>query len=410
MDRDKLDIHIQHIVEGLRLSFNLSTLSREDLLRQIELKVKTLAQIQDMAVGDQVEIMDAVFARVRGYDVLDQLIHDPNVTEIMVNAYDSIFYEKEGRVHASSIGFASAEIYRNVIQKIVDEAGKEVHLRNPILDCRMADGSRVNIVLSPIAAKGDVMTIRRFARQAFRLADLVDNQTLSQEAAAFLQTGVRKKQSIFISGGTGSGKTTLLNVLAGEIPRTERLISIEDARELNFSKHPNWIALEARRKNMQGEGEISIRDLIRTALRMRPDRIIVGEVRGAEALDMLQAFNTGHEGSLSTGHANSIIEMQSRLETMVLSADAKLPFYAIRQQIGRAFDICIHIQRQEDGSRKVAEIAKLEFAGDELNYKTLFKLDGGKLTKLESDVNEGLVSKIDQMKKDRNREEVKAID
>lgn len=409
MDRGQIDIHIENIVGTLRNQTNLALLSKDDLLQLIEKEVKSISHNLNLTISEQVEILDATFARIRGYDILDKLIHDSSVTEIMVNAYDRIFYEKGGKVYASNFAFASPEIYRNVIQKIVDEAGKEVHLRNPILDCRMKDGARVNIVLSPIAAEGDVMTIRRFGEQTFTLNDLVDNKTLSQVAADFLKDSVRKKKSMFISGGTGSGKTTLLNVLAGEIPKDERLITIEDARELNFDGHPNWIALEARRKNVQGEGEISIRDLIRTALRMRPDRIIVGEVRGAEALDMLQAFNTGHEGSLSTGHANSIIEMQSRLETMVLSADAKLPFHAIRQQIGRAFDLCIHIQRQLDGSRKVGEIAQMVFKEDQLTYKSLFRLEGDKLAQV-ADLQERRIEQRDSSTPGMEDLEVKSHD
>ena len=317
-------------LDRLRKSMDVTRLDDRSLVQAIEEQLRLDTDWQKRSLNERSSILNGVYSAIRGYDILDVYFSDPEVTEIMVNRFDEVYVEKTGVVQRVKNGFATEEKYHDIIQKIVNDAGKEVHQRTPIVDCRMKDGSRVNVVLQPISGGDAALTIRRFRKHIFSLADLVENGTLSASAAAFLRKSVRAKINIFISGGTGSGKTTLLNALANEIDRHERLITIEDARELNFENIENWVALEARRPNAAGDGEITIRDLIRASLRMRPDRIIVGEVRGPEALDAIQAMNTGHDGSFSTGHANSVSDMQLRLETMILSGHDGLPLPAIR--------------------------------------------------------------------------------
>lgn len=370
MNPEKMD---QWLTE-LRENYTVASLTDTELIGAIEKTLHKDPFTERISAKEFAESIDDLYAMIRGYDILDRLLEDRSITEIMVNRYDAIFVEKDGHLMRVPIRFSSEERYQNLIQKIVAEAGKEVHQRTPITDCRMADGSRVNIVLEPIAQGSAALTIRRFREHIYTLGELVQNGTLSPEAADFLRRCVRAKLNIFISGGTGSGKTTLLNALASEADPEERLISVEDARELNFEGHENWIALEARRANATGEGEISIRDLIRTTLRMRPDRIVVGEVRGKEAIDMLQAMNTGHDGSFSTGHANSIHDMQLRLETMVLSGHEGLPLSAIRQQIGSAIDLFVHVARLRDHRRYVTAIEEPYPEAGQICYHPLFQM------------------------------------
>ncbi|HEY4390942.1 MAG TPA: ATPase, T2SS/T4P/T4SS family, partial [Paenibacillus sp.] len=268
------------------------------------------------------------------------------------------FVEQNGRVRKLALHFESQERLEDIIQAIVSGVNRVVNESSPIVDARLKDGSRVNIVLPPIALKGPTMTIRKFPEHPLTMEQLIEKGSLSEEAARFMQTLVRSKYNVFISGGTGSGKTTFLNALSRYIPADERVITIEDSAELQIVTLPNLVSLETRNANTEGRGEISIRDLIRSSLRMRPDRIVVGEVRGREALDMLQAMNTGHDGSLSTGHANSSIDMISRLETMVLSG-ADLPLGVVRQQISSAIDIIVHLSRLRDRSRRVLEISEV---------------------------------------------------
>lgn len=304
-------------------------------------------------------IISTIFNSMRRLDVLQPLLEDDSITEIMVNAPDLIFIEQNGKVRQLDIKFESAEKLDNVIQSVVSKVNRVVNEASPIVDARLQDGSRLNVVLPPIALKGPTMTIRRFPDKPLTVEDLVSLGSLSIEAANLLRKLVEAKYNIFVSGGTGSGKTTFLNALSNFIPVNERIITIEDSAELQLNNIKNLVSLETRNPNTEGKGEISIRDLIRTSLRMRPDRIIVGEVRGAETLDMLQAMNTGHDGSLSTGHANTTKDMLSRLETMVLSA-APLPIEVIRKQIAAALDIIIHLGRLRDGSRKVLEISEVK--------------------------------------------------
>lgn len=359
-------------LDRLRKSMDVTRLDDRSLVQAIEEQLRFDTDWQKRSLNERSSILNGVYSAIRGYDILDVYFSDPEVTEIMVNRFDEVYVEKAGVVQRVKNGFATEEKYHDIIQKIVNDAGKEVHQRTPIVDCRMKDGSRVNVVLQPISGGDAALTIRRFRKHIFSLADLVENGTLSASAAAFLRKSVRAKINIFISGGTGSGKTTLLNALANEIDRHERLITIEDARELNFENIENWVALEARRPNAAGDGEITIRDLIRASLRMRPDRIIVGEVRGPEALDAIQAMNTGHDGSFSTGHANSVSDMQLRLETMILSGHDGLPLPAIRQQIASAIDLFVHVSRLRDHRRYVVSIEEPYWENDSLHYHPLF--------------------------------------
>ncbi len=300
-----------------------------------------------------------VFYALRGLDVLQELVEDPQITEIMVNGYQQIFYEKQGRIHKWDRQFASREKLEDVIQSMVAVGNRMVNESMPIVDTRLRDGSRVNIVLEPVAIDGSVITIRKFPAKPMQMADLLRIGSLSEQMAEWLQALVAAGYNIFVSGGTGSGKTTFLNALSGYIPSDVRVVTIEDSAELQLRGILNLVRLETRVSNLENVAEISIRQLIRTALRMRPDRIIVGECRGAEALDMLQAMNTGHDGSLSTGHANSCQDMLRRLETMVLMG-MELPISAIRAQIASGIDVLVHLGRLRDRTRKVLDIMELD--------------------------------------------------
>lgn len=304
-------------------------------------------------------LVDNVYESIRGLGILGKIIADKSITEVMINGYDTIFVERAGKLEQIPEKFESQERLRNIITKFVQDMGRSVNESNPIVDTRLADGSRVNVVLDPIALNGPIVTIRRFPEEGMTIQKLISYGSITPEAAVFLQKLVRAKYNIFISGGTGSGKTTFLNALSNYIPQTERVITIEDSAELQIRHIPNLVRLETRNANSSGTGGISMRDLIKSSLRMRPERIVVGEVRGEEALDMLQAMNTGHDGSISTGHANSAEDMISRLETMVLSGAAGLPLEAIRQQIASAVDIIIHLSRMRDSSRKTMSISEV---------------------------------------------------
>lgn len=302
---------------------------------------------------------EQVFHALRGLDVLEELLEDPQITEIMVNGYQHIFYEKKGQLVQWDKQFSSGEKLEDVIQSIVAAGNRVVNEAAPIVDTRLRDGSRVNIVLAPIAIDGSVITIRKFPEHPMRMEDLLALGSLSQEIADVLKQLVQAGYNMFVSGGTGSGKTTFLNALSGYIPHSERVITIEDSAELQLNDIPNLVRMETRVANLENVTEIPIRQLIRTALRMRPDRILVGECRGAEALDMLQAMNTGHDGSLSTGHANSCRDMLRRLETMVLMG-MELPVSAIRAQIASGIDVLIHLGRLRDRTRKVLDIVEVD--------------------------------------------------
>ena len=351
----------------------------EGVLACIDTLIRREEGYRSLPISEKQWLRKRVFDSFRRLDILQELLEDPAVTEIMVNGTQAVFYEKAGRLYRWDKRFAAAARLEDLIQRIVAGVNRAVNTASPIVDARLADGSRVNVVLPPAAPDGPILTIRRFSANVMTLEHLIEVESLTREAADFLAEQVRGGSNLFISGGTGSGKTTLLNALSGCIPEGERVVTIEDSLELQLSIE-NLVRLEVRNENLQGKGAIGIRDLIRTALRMRPDRLIVGEVRGPEALDMLQAMNTGHDGSLSTGHGNSPRDMLSRLETMVLMAEA-LPLQAIRSQISSALDLLVHLERRRDGSRRVTQIAEVMGLEDgDIQLAELFSAgEGGKL-------------------------------
>lgn len=337
----------------------LSQLSDDELTAEIEAIVDEQTRNQYYPIQVKVNLVQQVYSSIRGFGLLDSIISDDTITEVMINGPDNVFIEKSGKLIKLDTCFESQRRLEDIIQRIVGLAGREVNQANPICDTRLPDGSRVNVVLPPIALCGPTLTIRKFSKNPMTIERLIQYGSITQEIADKLELLVRSKYNIFISGGTGSGKTTFLNALSNYIPKDERVITIEDSAELQITGVDNLVSLETRNANASGAGQISIRDLIKSSLRMRPERIVVGEVRGGEALDMLQAMNTGHDGSLSTGHANSTEDMLSRLETMVLQGASGLPLEAIRQQIGSAIDIIIHLSRLRDKSRKTMEITEV---------------------------------------------------
>ncbi|WP_342410493.1 CpaF family protein [Paenibacillus sp. FSL R10-2778] len=335
-----------------------SAVGNRELTQYIERTILDSENLRYLTAQEKHELVKRLFDSFRGLDVLQPLVDNPAITEIMINSHTEIFVEEEGQIRRLHLEFESISRLEDIIQTVVSGVNRVVNDSSPIVDARLKDGSRVNIVLPPVALKGPAMTIRKFPETPMTMQDLVHREALSLEAAELLQILVAAKYNIFISGGTGSGKTTFLNALSQYIPPQERVITIEDSAELQIVTVPNLVSLETRNANTEGRGEISIRDLIRSSLRMRPNRIVVGEVRGAECLDMLQAMNTGHDGSLSSGHSNSAHDMVSRLETMVLSA-AELPVAVVRQQISSAIDIFVHLSRLRDRSRRVMEISEV---------------------------------------------------
>jgi pilus assembly protein CpaF len=337
----------------------LSKISDEELEERVEEIVTQKIGNLYCSIDQRVSIVQQVYSSIRGFGLLDSIISDDSITEVMINGPDNIFIEQNGHLYKLEKKFESQRRLEDVIQRIVGLAGREVNQANPICDTRLPDGSRVNVVLPPIALCGPTMTIRKFSKTPMTIEKLIAYGSITQEIADKLELLVKAKYNIFISGGTGSGKTTFLNALSNYIPKDERVITIEDSAELQITGIDNLVSLETRNANASGAGQITIRDLIKSSLRMRPERIVVGEVRGGEALDMLQAMNTGHDGSLSTGHANSTQDMLSRLETMVLQGAAGLPLEAIRQQIASAVDIIIHLSRLRDKSRKTMEITEV---------------------------------------------------
>ena len=337
----------------------LSTMSDEDLEEKVEEIVFQRLGGRYCSIEQRLSIMQQVYSSIRGFGLLDSIINDDTITEVMINGPDNVFIEQNGRLFKLDKRFESQKRLEDVIQRIVGLAGREVNQANPICDTRLPDGSRVNVVLPPIALCGPTLTIRKFSKTPMTIEKLIQYGSITQEIADKLELLVKAKYNIFIAGGTGSGKTTFLNALSNYIPKDERVITIEDSAELQIVGVDNLVSLETRNANTSGAGQITIRDLIKSSLRMRPERIVVGEVRGGEALDMLQAMNTGHDGSLSTGHANSTEDMLSRLETMVLQGAAGLPLEAIRQQIASAVDIIVHLSRLRDKSRKTMEITEV---------------------------------------------------
>lgn len=329
--------------------------SDEQMQDEIEIRVLKRGQMEYLTIEEKMELVKKIFNSVRRLDVLQELLEDQDITEIMINGPDHIFIEKGGRLLDSGKKFPSQAKLEDVIQQIVSKVNRVVNEASPIVDVRLLDGSRVNVVLPPVALDGPVMTIRRFPENPFDMDKLLEFGSITKEAAVFLRTLVEERYNIFISGGTGSGKTTFLNALSNYIPSTERIVTIEDSAELQIQNIANLVRLETRNANLEGKNEITVRDLVRSALRQRPDRIIIGEIRDAAVIELLSAMNTGHDGSISTGHANSPVDMLRRLETLVLTG-MDIPLQAVRSQIASAIEIVVQLGRLRDKSRKVLEI------------------------------------------------------
>lgn len=360
----------KNVMERLDLSREVED---EEILSIIDEEICQRARDEVLTVQRRRELRTEIFYSLRRLDILQELIEDDEITEIMVNGAGKIFYEKSGQLRQWEKSFSTKEKLEDVIQQIAGNNNRVVNEYSPIVDTRLSDGSRVNIVLEPIAIDGSCISIRKFPKNPITMEDMIAYHSISRELVEFLQQLVRARYNIFISGGTGSGKTTFLNALSAYIPGEERIVTIEDSAELQIQNIANLVRLETRNANMDAGNEISIRDLIRTALRMRPDRIIVGEIRGAEALDMLQAMNTGHDGSLSTGHANSCQDMLKRIETMVLMG-MELPLDAVRAQIAAGIDILIHLGRMRDRTRKVLDVMEVTgYENHQIALKSLYQ-------------------------------------
>lgn len=383
----------EQIMEKLDLSKEIEDGELIDLIYHV---LEEYVKDRYLPLKMKVEFGRDLYNSFRKLDILQELLEDDGITEIMINGLDHIFVEKEGRIRKHEKRFASKKKLEDIAQQIASGCNRTVNEAEPIVDARLSDGSRVNLVLPPIALNGPIITIRKFPKEGITMQRLISWGSISREAAELLEKLVKAKYNMFISGGTGSGKTTFLNALSRFIPDDERIITIEDNAELQLQSLSNLVSLEARNANMEGEGEVTIRELIRTALRMRPDRVIVGEVRGTETIDMLQAMNTGHDGSLSTGHSNSPKDMISRLETMVLMG-MDIPIEAVRRQIASGIDIIIHLGRLRDKSRKVMEI--LEVTGYEKGEILMHTLYGFEETGKQNGRVRGLLVKKDELQK-----------
>ena len=360
----------QRVLERMDLSREVED---EEIIALIEEEIISYTKTHPLSIPQRLELQRDVFNSLRKLDILQDLLEEEDITEIMINGPDEIFVERFGEIQRVDKHFSSEEKLADVIQQIVSATNRTVNMASPIVDTRLSDGSRVNIVLSPIAIEHSILSIRKFPKHPINMNRLLELQSLSQEVADFLRVLVQARYNIFLSGGTSSGKTTFLNALTEFIPPTERVITIEDSAELQLIGIENLVRLETRNANLEGKLEVSIRDLVKTSLRLRPDRVVIGECRGAETLDMLQANNTGHSGTFSTGHANSCVDMLSRMETMVLMA-MNLPLVAVRQMIASGVDIIIQLGRLPDRSRKVLEIAEVEGIRDgEIQLRTLYE-------------------------------------
>ena len=374
-----MQINEEELVDDIKRfvseNVSLSKISDEELAERIDQIVTDRLKDIYCPIETKVSISQQVYSSIRGFGLLDSIISDDSITEVMINGPEKIFIEKKGRLTRLDKKFESQRKLEDVIQRIVGLAGREVNQANPICDTRLPDGSRVNVVLPPIALCGPTITIRKFSKEPMTINKLIEYGSITQEIADKLELLVKAKYNIFISGGTGSGKTTFLNALSNFIPKDERIITIEDSAELQITGIDNLVSLETRNANASGAGQVTIRDLIKSSLRMRPERIIVGECRGGEALDMLQAMNTGHDGSLSTGHANSPHDIISRIETMVLQGQ-DFPLNAIRQQIASGIDIIVQLGRLRDKSRRVLEISEVDgFMDGEIVLHTLYRFE-----------------------------------
>ena len=367
---------INKLREKVMEKIDVSTEISDDKVKEIvDEVILEYGNEKGLSVREKYRLQKEIYDSIRGLDILEELLEDKNITEIMINGPDNIFIEKDGRIEKYNNRFSSKEKLVDIIQQIVSGVNRRVNESSPIVDSRLSDGSRVNVVLNPVAINGPVVTIRKFPEYSITMKKLIEIGSISLNVADFLKLLVNAKYNIFISGGTGSGKTTFLNVLSNYIPGDERIITIEDSAELQIQSVDNLVRMEVRQANDEGENGIDIRALIKSSLRMRPDRIIVGEVRGAEALDMLQAMNTGHDGSLSTGHGNSPKDMLNRLETMVLMG-VDMPLKAIKSQIASGIDIIVHLGRLRDRTRKVLEIVEITgFNGEEILTNTIYRFE-----------------------------------
>ena len=349
---------------------------------ELKTQVRHLAAETTLSRDDRERLSKEIADDILGYGPLERLLSDDSISEIMVNGPSEIWIERQGRLYETTVRFNDDSHLRRIINKMVAQVGRRVDESSPMVDARLPDGSRVNVIIPPLSLSGPLVTIRKFSKKRLTLDDMVNLATISQDAVEFLTMCVRAELNILISGGTGTGKTTLLNALSAAVPESERIVTIEDAAELQLHQD-HVLRLESRPKNIEGEGEIPIRELLRNSLRMRPDRIIVGEVRGAEALDMLQAMNTGHDGSMSTVHANSPRDALHRIETMVLMAGIDLPIRAIRQQVSSALELIVHLDRFEDGTRRVSNITEVQrMESDVITLQSLFEF---KLESVEAD-------------------------
>ena len=376
----KSDIHakiIDEMPEALQRAINQSTGDQKEVRRMVENICAEEVRNNPFAVplGDRERLVDELISEIMGLGPIEPFLQDPSVNEVMVNGPDSIYIERGGHLLKTETRFRNAEHLMHIIDRIVSAVGRRVDESSPMVDARLLDGSRVNVIIPPLSLIGPCLTIRKFSRDVLTVDKMIEFGSFDERMAQFLEACVRGRLNIVVSGGTGSGKTTLLNVLSSYVPESERIVTLEDSAELQLHQD-NLVTLETRPANIEGEGEISMRDLVRNALRMRPDRIIVGEVRTGEALDMLQAMNTGHDGSMTTAHANSPRDLLSRLETMVLMSGMELPLRAIRSQIASAVDIVVQIARMRDGSRKIINISEITgMEGDIITMQDLFRFE-----------------------------------
>ena len=373
----KKEIHthiIDEMPEDLQRVISQSSADQKELRRLVEGMCADAIKDNPFAIplGDRERLVEELISEILGLGPIEPLLKDPSVTEVMVNGPDSIYIERKGRLQKTDVRFRNTEHLMHIIDRIVTAVGRRVDESSPMVDARLADGSRVNVIIPPLSLSGPCVTIRKFSKDVLTVDKMIEFGSFDQRMAEFLEDCVKGRLNIVVSGGTGSGKTTLLNVLSSYVPATERIVTLEDSAELQL-KQDHVVTLETRPPNIEGEGEVTMRDLVRNALRMRPDRIIVGECRTGEALDMLQAMNTGHDGSMTTAHANSARDALSRLETMVLMSGMELPLRAIRSQIASAVDIIVQIARLRDGSRKIINIAEVTgMEGDIITLQDLF--------------------------------------
>jgi pilus assembly protein CpaF len=369
----------QHVISELGPMLYDQRVSEDDLRRQVQEQLhRALAEEKSpLSAQERAQLVRDVSDDVLGYGPIDRFLKDPDINEVMVNGHDQVFIERRGVIERTDVSFVDETHLRRIIDKIVSEVGRRVDEATPMVDARLPDGSRVNVVVPPLSIGGPFLTIRRFSTDPYTVDDLVSFGTFTPAVTRFLEACVQGKLNVLISGGTGTGKTTLLNVVSSFIPEDERIVTVEDAKELQL-RQEHVLPLESRPANIEGRGQVTIRDLVRNALRMRPDRIVVGEVRGAESLDMLQAMNTGHEGSLTTVHANTPRDALSRVETMTLMAGMDLPIRAIREQMASALDVIVHLVRLRDGSRRVSHVSEVVgMEGDVIVLQDIFLFDYG---------------------------------